>query len=287
MNELICSFSGGRTSAFMARMMQTKTNNSIKYVFANTGLEHEKTLEFINRCSIEWGIDIIWLESVTHKGRKGSTHKVVTYETATRGRALFESMIKEYGIPNKAWPHCNRELKLNPIQSWKRENNLQKLPYAIGIRIDEIDRMTSNKKGRDIIYPLISMFPTAKPEILDWWKKQPFNLEIEEHYGNCVTCWKKSTRKLLTLAKNTPEYFNDFDYLERNYKNSGSGSEERQFLSGARFNQDRISIRELVGRAHCEPFKEFKEVDPEYQLDMFGFDAPNGGCSESCEPFLQ
>ena len=73
--------------------------------------------------------------------------------------------------------------------------------------MDEIDRMAADAEDNNIIYPLISIRPTTKPEIVDWWNSMPFKLELPEHKGNCVTCWKKSQRKLLTLAKHEPELF--------------------------------------------------------------------------------
>ncbi|GAG11398.1 unnamed protein product, partial [marine sediment metagenome] len=44
--------------------------------FANTGLEDERTLEFVDRVSREWNVDIHWLEAVTHHSeRKGCTYR--------------------------------------------------------------------------------------------------------------------------------------------------------------------------------------------------------------------
>jgi hypothetical protein len=257
----------------------------LRFVFANTGLEHENTLKFVDRCDREWGLNLTWLEAVTHHGAdKGCTHKIVNYKDATRGMSVFVDMVEKYGIPNAAYLHCNRELKLNPIKSWKRGLNLIKCKYALGIRVDEIDRMSADAKKRNIIYPLIAWRPTYKAEIIDWWSRQPFDLEIKEHYGNCVTCWKKSARKLLTVAKYSPEHFDAFDYMEQNLSECGAGDEPRQFNAGKKFNQEKISVRELVYKAHSEPFNEFIDYKPEYQLDLIGYDQSEG-CEESCEPF--
>lgn len=284
---LISSFSGGLTSSYMGKWLKDNLSEkyNILYVFANTGLEHPKTLDFVNKCDQEWSLNIVWLEAVINQTKnKGTAHKIVNYETACRDRSIFEDMVKAYGIPNKAWPHCSRELKEQPILSWKRSLGLTKCKYAIGIRVDEIDRMSPKAKERNIIYPLITANPTTKEKVKSWWKDQSFDLGIQEHYGNCVTCWKKSKRKQLTIAKNTPEYYKDFDYLEQTYPDAGRGNELRQFNSGARFGQDTISIREIVYKSITESFEEFKEADQSYQYDVF-YDSPDG-CEESCEAFL-
>lgn len=43
------SFSGGRTSAYMTKMLLDNFNDKYDFIvtFANTGMEHNKTLDFI------------------------------------------------------------------------------------------------------------------------------------------------------------------------------------------------------------------------------------------------
>lgn len=47
---IVVSFSGGRTSGFMCWFLQNYMSHlyNFVYVYANTGQEHEKTLEFVN-----------------------------------------------------------------------------------------------------------------------------------------------------------------------------------------------------------------------------------------------
>lgn len=55
---LLVSFSGGRTSAMMARMIQVSPcyeHYRKVYCFANTGKEREETLKFIHECDTHWG----------------------------------------------------------------------------------------------------------------------------------------------------------------------------------------------------------------------------------------
>jgi 3'-phosphoadenosine 5'-phosphosulfate sulfotransferase (PAPS reductase)/FAD synthetase len=102
----------------------------IIFGFANTGKEREETLVFVDRCDREWGLNLVWVEAlVNHDQRKSSGHKIVSFETAARNGEPFEEVIKKYGIPNKPFPHCTRELKRNALQSYLlRENQNQKKP---------------------------------------------------------------------------------------------------------------------------------------------------------------
>ena len=44
-----------------------------------------------------------------------------------------------------------------------------------------------------------------KDDVLDFWSGMPFDLEIEEHLGNCVFCIKKSINKLALAARDEPD----------------------------------------------------------------------------------
>ena len=293
---LVVSVSGGLSSEYMSKFLIDKKSDeyNLVHVVMNTGQEHEKTLEFIDKCDKEFGQNLIWIEAVVHHGkRKSSSHKVVTFETASRNGAPFEEVIKKYGISNMDYPHCNRELKLRPFDSLMRELNLKGSLRAIGIRADEIDRMSSRAKEDGIIYPLIGWNPTTKAEVRHWWKDQEFDLGIPEHLGNCVTCWKKSKRKLMTIAKHEPERFDFFDRMEKEYSLRGAHmyKEESDILdsSGERIVVDRKPIPRVFFRGRKssqdilldaqEPFDEFVDIMPELQTEL---DFSNG-CSESCD----
>ena len=225
MKKLVVSFSGGETSAFMAQWLwqNKKLDYDMKFIFANTGAENEETLSFIDRCSKFFGFPVVWLESEPiHIERKGTQHRVVDFKTASRDGEPFERVVKKYGIPNQAFPHCTRELKLAPIRSYMKATEWQDAETAIGIRVDEFDRMSASAKENRLVYPLISWLPTTKPQINTFWRDQPFRLELKGYQGNCVTCWKKSDAKLYKIAQENPRAFNLFDGLEKRYGEAGS-----------------------------------------------------------------
>lgn len=286
--NLLATFSGGKTSGYMAKRLKNEYSDkyNILFCFANTGLEHEKTLEFVHKVDIELELNLVWLEAVVHHGSNvASTHKVVNFKTASRSSEPFEEVIKKYGIPNKAYPHCNREMKLNPIHSFAKEYfNGEKYKTAIGIRADEQRRVSKSAEkahSDGIVYPLVDWFPSDKMDVNDFWEDMPFNLEIEEHYGNCVTCWKKSDRKLWTVLFENPRYFDFFRRMEKEHAFSGhnDGIRERRFFRRHR------TVRDLEEESKEIDFQLFKE-SKEKQLRLFGFNIDeNSGCSESCEMY--
>jgi len=112
-------------------------------------------------------------------------------------------MIKKYGIPNMATPHCSRELKANAIMSYLKSIGWGDCWMAIGIRIDEFDRVNPKYEEMKLIYPLVrmDMQPMTKPKINFWWSQQSFRLNLKGYEGNCKTCWKKGDKKLYQIAK--------------------------------------------------------------------------------------
>ena len=270
------SFSGGRTSAYMTKMLIDNFSDAYDFIvtFANTGMEHSKTLEFVHNCDVHFGFNTVWLEGVVHEGRIGSTHKVVTYETASRKGEPYEAEIKKYGIPNTAFPQCTRELKINPMRSYLKSIgvNHRTIPTAIGIRADEKRRVSKTAGADNITYPLIDIWPTDKQDVLDWWEDQEFDLGIDEFEGNCLGCFKKSLRKHFLQIERDPTCYEFYERMERQYRMHGPQDGERVFFRG---NTDTV----MLFKMHDE-FVKAGGQHPK-QMDLYA----NGGCSESCEVY--
>lgn len=92
-------------------------SHEIVYTFANTSWEHPKTLDFVQAVDRWLGLNLVWLEAVVHDGRKSSTHRVMTYETAKRNGEVLEEVAAKYGLPNQVFKLCTRELKTNVMNS--------------------------------------------------------------------------------------------------------------------------------------------------------------------------
>jgi len=215
---LLISFSGGRSSAFMVKwiLSNCKYDNYEKIVlFANTGKERVETLEFINECDRRWNFGTVWIEADVQKEKgEGTKHKVVTFDTASRNGEPFEDVIKKYGIPNKSYLHCTRELKLQPIADYMRANGYKNYITAMGIRADEPDRLKADPR---YIYPLADDIKANEKFIREWWSRQEFDLQLADYEGNCDLCWKKSKRKLMTLLQDDPQMAEWWDLMERRY----------------------------------------------------------------------
>lgn len=178
----------------------------IAFVFANTGLEAEETLEFTDRCARHFGFDLYWVEAkVSMVPGEGVRHNLVTFETASRNGEPYESVIEKYGIPGPAAAHCTANTKVYPINSFaKVAFNGEKYDSAIGIRYDEIDRQNENAAKQRLVYPLIHL-RTTKPIVNVYWRDMPFRLNIPSYLGNCVSCFKKGDKNLFAAIKERPE----------------------------------------------------------------------------------
>ena len=240
--KLLVTFSGGETSAFMGNWLNKKMQNEYEmlFVFANTGVESNETLEFVHKCEKEFGLDIKWIEAkVYHNQRKSTGFKIVDYNSATRNTdwknttdTPFEEVVKKYGIPNHSRLHCTRELKMTPIKNYAKSIwGKEKYYLALGIRIDEIDRMNAKKDELRLVYPLIqkNMQPMTKKHINFWWDQQKFRLILKGYQGNCGACYKKSNNKLMQMVKDDINYFEFLDYLENKYGNPNGRVPEKVY----------------------------------------------------------
>lgn len=273
-NKILVSFSGGRTSGYMTHkiLQQLPSHVEARVVFANTGQEDNRTLDFVKNCQEVFGWDIYWVEAeVRPEKGKGTEHKVVDYYSASRNGEPFEQVISKYGIPNQSMPHCTRELKLQPIKSLVRSWGWKSKEYlsAVGIRADEIDRMSAYAEKEGLIYPLVS-WGIKKPDVLSWWQKQNFDLYLPEHRGNCTWCWKKSFKKLVQVYREDPSIFDFPKKMEEVHGMKGAlakkSGKEQVFFRGNRSADDIIEMA---------------------LSDHIGYEDPNytEECAESCEVF--
>ena len=267
-NEVnVMMFSGGRTSAFLAKYIKENSNyKNVVYIFLNTGKELEKTLQFVDRCDKEWNLNVVWLEaSIVYEKNKGTTYKIVNFETASRNGEPFQAMLKKYPLPNNMASNCTRELKQRPVDAYLRDNFLNfKITRIIGIRADEAHRKSVNAKKENIVYPLCDELPVDQKFIRNWWQNQSFDLGLKDYEGNCDLCFKKSLKKRLTIIKENPNIANWWMEMEQKY------SSEQVPRFDLRTNK---SIEQLVEIAK-RPFataKDLHELSQE-QKNLFEFE---------------
>jgi len=287
--KLLISFSGGRTSAYMAWWLLNNMQHKYEMiiVFANTGKEREETLEFVNRCDIELGFNTVWVEACVHFYKNvGTTHVITNFKDAERKGEPFDDVIFKYGIPNQNAPHCTRELKQRPIRSYANSINWNDCITALGIRSDEPKRLNWNKKNKERLLYFAELMTVTKSDVNNFWSKQSFDLELTSYEGNCDLCYKKGLRKLMTITKDKPELADWWREMEQKYemndvRNSGK--------TPIRFFRDNMTIDDIIeeGKFPFEAAKDTsKEVETLRQVSLWDehLDS-NGGCTESCEVF--
>ena len=194
-------------------------------------------------------------------------------------------MIKKYGLPKPSQPHCTRELKRVPLDKWANENVGRDHFKAIGIRIDEIDRIKPNYKENGYIYPLAFWWPTTKNEINTFWRDQPFRLNLKHYQGNCKVCYKKSFRKLSWIMKETPEHFDFFRRMEREHGYTNAMQDFDEPIRIYRNHRTIQDIEDMLPMAQ-EPIDDAQLY--EVNKDLFGYvdeDDQDACGSESCEAF--
>ncbi len=282
-DNLVVSFSGGESSAMMVKLLldKKKEEYNMNFVFMNTSKEREETLIFADKVDKLFGLGLVWIEATFDK-LKGIGYDITNFKDAKRNGEVFESMIKCYGLPNNKYPHCSRELKLQPFDRYVKDN-FKDYKVAIGIRCDEVDRINSKWKVNKLYYPLIE-FNITKQHVNKFWYNQPFRLNLKGYQGNCNLCWKKSTRKLLTIInEGGDEWWND---MENKYKRYVPNHRKRGKLkTDLSFFRSNLTYDELK-KLSKHPFNKAKDdsIDYDIQESLFGYDLDDlDGCSESCE----
>lgn len=288
-NKLAISFSGGETSAFMTALFLAlfKDRYEVSVIFANTGQENEETLEFVRDCDTLLGFNSVWIEAVTLPHDDGVSFKVVDYLTADRTGEPFEAMIAKYGIPNPSFKHCSRVLKKQAIRAFYRPAGWKKYYTAIGIRADEWDRQSVKAEKERIIYPLIPLNVT-KPDVNLFWSQQSFRLNLKGYQGNCKWCWKKSFRKLMTIAVENPEAFDFPRRMEEKYSNYRPASQPNRPLPARFFRGNRTvdDIFEMAKQDFVMADDDSLDTTVFTQGNLFDIDIGlSSGCEESCEAF--
>ena len=199
----VINFSGGRTSAYMTKRLIDEGGDYL-VTFQNTGKELPQTLDFVNECDKRWNLGIVWLEY-----RRPATFEVVTYETASRNGEPYDQLLEQRpsAIPNMQFRYCTMELKIMTLKRYLKSIGVTDYTSFNGIRYDEPRRWQKVKDSDiDVELPLVK-WKTTKPDVLNWWKGQDFDLMVNEPYGNCDCCFLKGKGKLATIAKEKPELF--------------------------------------------------------------------------------
>jgi hypothetical protein len=286
-NNIFCAVSAGLSSVLMAlKIKEWYPNHNIIFAMSNTSKERQESLDFMNECDKHYNIGLIWIEAVINQERgKGTDFKIVSFNELKRNGEIFEEGIKKYGVPSKINKWCNRELKVVPLKKFADSIfGLNNYSIAVGLRIDEIDRISKDYKTNNTFYPLIDNKISSRDRN-KFWDNQPVKISIPAYKGNCDFCFEKSVRKLTTIMIEEPEipkWWEDINlkygsiHIEGKYAYNGWIDEH----GSMNFFRDNMSIDDLTKLAQ----RPFKKATDEYIYENDLFDS-EGDCGSGCKVF--
>ena len=284
-NNIFCSVSSGYSSVLMAvKIKEWYPNDNIIFAMANTSKERAESLEFMNDCDKYFNLNMDWVEAEFHEKGIGVTYKIVNYKDLKRSGQIFEQGIKKLGIPSKINKWCNRDMKVTPLKKYA-DNIFGKNNYsiAVGMRIDEVDRVSKDYKTNNVFYPLIENKISTKERNL-FWKNQPIKITIPAYKGNCDLCFEKSNRKLMTIIKEEPNIIKWWDNMIKKYsKISIEGKDAYNYFAenkGMNFYRENKTIQDLVQMSK-QPFRKASD-EYIYENDLFDLE---GECGSGCQVF--
>lgn len=288
----VVSFSGGRTSAYMVWLIESMRKSGewtapVEYIFMDTGAEHPKTYEFIKKCVQHFGIELTCIRSVIPEEKgEGPTYKVVSVDDIGVDLTMFKAFMSKYGNPTINRPICTDKLKVIPSTKYLNDTfGKDNFVRWLGMRADEPSRLKevelsqlelfATTRVRNYYY-LAEISDFTKEDVLDFWKEMSFDLEIDEHLGNCVFCIKKTAAKVALAERDEPELFKAWD--------SEINSDSVRLMPADKFGVGHIyrkwlSPQQLIASFADQTSEEIRErIYKEKKFDA-------GSCSESCEAF--
>lgn len=242
----VISFSGGRSSAFMLyKILEAHDGvlpDDVIVTFANTGKEMPQTLDFVQACSDNWNVPIVWLEYDGRTRKQNSKnydykYKVVDHKTAARNGEPFARIIQDVGqLPNAINRWCSGQLKIRTIKRYVIDQGFE-IPFLtmIGIRADEKRRAIKihNKinESQDNYCPMYEAGHT-KWFVSLFWENSNFDLELPNdgginNWGNCDLCFLKgrSIRNSIIQARpDLVDWWSDQEKIHRDQFDRGSPS---------------------------------------------------------------
>ncbi len=270
----VVSFSGGRTSAYLVHLMEQRRINEdldVRYIYMDTGAEHPKTYEFIKNVVSHFGINLTCLRVVVNPELgQGNSYEVIPVSEIKHDLEPWKAIVKKYGLPYPAGAFCTREMKFNPVTKYCKDN-FDEYTTWIGIRVDEQNRL----RLKDGINYLADISDFEKDDINHWWSKQPFDLNIPEHLGNCVFCIKKSVNKIALAARDEPMLAKQFiDVINGDVREVNREQQSSQIMF--RGNNSLEGIIALFKDHTRDEIANVVKGSGGYK---------SGSCSESCEAF--
>jgi len=116
MKQIVVSFSGGRTSAYLCGLIK-KLHTDAVFVFMDTGAEHEATYEFIKQVNDYFDLNLICLRTVvSDKWKEGVSYRVVGINEIGNDLRPWRDMSLKYGLPYHGGGVLHRQNENNTMQ---------------------------------------------------------------------------------------------------------------------------------------------------------------------------
>jgi len=282
----VVSFSGGRTPAYLCWLMKQK-HDDVDFIYMDTGAEHPKTYEFIQKVNEEF-LDnkLVCLRvKINSELGKGNSYDVVDINDCKPDLKPFKDMMGKYGTPyNPSGGFCTLMMKTEPFDRYCKGVYGEYTSW-LGIRKDEpkrlkdmqtaqIDAFGEQKESKHRYLAEISDFD--KQDILDWWSDQPFNLEIEPNLGNCVFCIKKGANLIALAERDEPEMAQEFITAYKKAAHRPRNDKQSKEI----MYRDGNSLESIIAK-----HSDFTDDEIRSTIrSMKRYDT--GSCTESCEAFV-
>lgn len=209
---LVINFSGGKDSCAMLAYLCFKYPHIKKHVvFADTGWEHPGTEQWCIDRVAEFGLKL----NVVRNPNK-------TLLTMAENRGMF---------PGMKYRQCTSDLKRGPINTWIRQNVMDKVIVScIGIRSEE-----SSNRAKQPRLKRNKTETNSKRTLWEWqpikdWKENyvfmylgKFNIPLHPVYKylrrfSCRVCIYMTDHDLNQVQENDPEAINIIDRIEQQIK---------------------------------------------------------------------
>lgn len=204
------TLSGGRTSAYLLhRLLEANGDlpERVRVVFANTGREDPRTLDFLQQIGERWSVPITWVQYLP----EAPFFETVSHNSAARNGEPFEAMIKHKRfVPNGRKRICTEQLKVRAAKRMLVAAGWKQWTKTIGIRFDEPHRHEQDDQPREKIWMPLIAGRVTKPMVLSFWRSQPFDLP-EGVDSNCRLCFQFGLAQLSRQMRQDP----DDDFPER------------------------------------------------------------------------
>ena len=210
--KTLVSFSGGRTSAYMLHRILEENGgipSSCKVLFANTGREMPGTLDFVRDVQHKWQVDVTWLEydrAPSNRYANGTAYfKTTDWHRASRDGVPFDKYLSFNMLPNVFRRSCTQELKVKTMRRYLLSLGWTHWTNTIGIRADEGKRIKKSKDKRWVNWFPLAEAGVTRQDVMDFWSRSPFDLNILPGSGNCDGCFLKSEATLAAMWREHPD----------------------------------------------------------------------------------